>query len=413
MGSDLIASTGNIAKTNRIISLIRFLLVLLFIVCVFDPANQLLGLKYVFFSGAWILFLFYCITHRGRRRISTNLTAYLIVFVLLIPLISIAYYILTNRNLAEYDGYTYFKPYLFLSIVVVLYVLHIDLVKALVVVCTCLSATTLTLFLMSYFKVPIVYLILEVADMYNITTSGVRSLSGIDFLSVDFQSSPLIVLGVAYFSRAFLISRGSAKFGYLLLMLVNMSAMFVGATRNNMFVSILLPLSVFIWYSRKRAVTIAAIGVLFSVFLVTNFDIIKGMFDSEERSNSVKLSFYNDYLKLFSKWDVLLFGQGLGSFFNSTVRGSVSVSELTYFEFIRRFGILLCIPIFAMLFYPLGRLFKQKHFKDHYIYIGYFYYLIICFSNPFLMSSTGMLFLSLVLFKTFEPKSTFAVNLKK
>lgn len=400
-GYDL-PGAANTIKTNRMTRGIQSLLVLLFIVCVFDPANQLLGLKYIFFVGVWVLFLMYRLMARASLTISLKLVYYLLAFVFVIPIISIAYFLLTNPSPGNFDGITYFKPYLFLTIVIVLYTLRIDLIKAIVAICTWLSVVTLILFLLSYLQVSLVYFILEVGEMNSMTTSGVRSLGGIDFLSVDFQSSPLIVFAIAYYVRMLFLIKGKKMMWIIVLLFINMGAMFVGATRNNMFASIVLPTVVFIWYSRHKRASIAFIGLLLMIFVVSNISVIQGMLDSDEKSNSVKLDFFNDYMKMFDRWDILLFGQGLGSFFNSTHRGMVSVSELTYFEFIRRFGLILCILIFSMLLYPLHKLFWKKFREDHYIYIAYFFYLIICFSNPFLMSSTGMLLLSLVLYKTYS-----------
>ncbi|MFH1287432.1 MAG: hypothetical protein ABII25_01885, partial [bacterium] len=47
----------------------------------------------------------------------------------------------------------------------------------------------------------------------------------------------------------------------------------------------------------------------------------------------------------------------------------------------------------------------KKYYGAHYVIIAYLFYLVMGISNPFIMSSSGMLLLSIVLYKIFSPIS--------
>jgi hypothetical protein len=392
---------NDFSKNNFSIRLLRLTLILLFISCVFDPSNKLLGLKYLFFYTAWILFLQYRLLKSRPIFISSKLVVYLLFFVFIIPFFSIAYYSIINGDFDRFDGLIYFKPYLFLTILIILYCERIDLIKPAIKIISLLSVTTIILFILSFLDNPLISIFLQFASLTDTINSGSRTFGGVEFLMVDFQSSPLIVFPISYFAKEFYHSIGKRKFFNLILLFINIAAMFMGATRNNMLFSLLLPILVFIWYSKKKKVTLIISVLIICLIIVINLNAVQGMIDVEEPSNGAKITFVQEYIKLFSHWDIFLFGQGLGSYFSTSMRGFTSITELTYFEFIRRFGLVLSLVIFMMLFYPLNKLRLKKYYSDHYIFIAYFLYLIICFSNPFLMTSTGMLLLSLVLYKTF------------
>jgi hypothetical protein len=144
-----------------------------------------------------------------------------------------------------------------------------------------------------------------------------------------------------------------------------------------------------------------AVAALMIIIVGSNWSAIQNMLSSKETSNGIKITFLDRYFDIFSNMPILIFGQGLGSYFHSS-RGLVSNSELTYLEIVRRFGLILSTIIFVMLLSPLTILITKKYRDYHYIFLCYLFYLVISATNPLLMSSTGMLFLSIVLYKTFS-----------
>jgi hypothetical protein len=127
------------------------------------------------------------------------------------------------------------------------------------------------------------------------------------------------------------------------------------------------------------------------------------MLDPSDVSNAVKLLHVQDYLDMLSDPIKLMLGYGLGSFFYSRGFGEyISLTELTYFEFIRSFGLVLAMAYYMFLLFPLRTLFLSKAKKEHALYLSYACYLLMSATNPFLVSSSGMLIISIVWYKTFK-----------
>ena len=373
-------------------------------VCIFDPASKVLGLKELLFFGGWVLFIFYIIVNGRTVYMPMRMIIYLLLFIFVIPLISINYYFLINGDIINYDGYSYFKPYLFLTIVLILSSTKIDLIKPTIIMISLLSILTIIIFIIIIFNESFVqFLYLAIIDRFGILDIGERTYGGFVFSEIHFHASPLIIFPIGYFSLAVLDSRGLKRILFGLFLVINMFGMFLGGTRNNVLASTITPILIAFWYSKRKIITSLILIAVLLISIGTYQGIIKDMFDTEESSNSTRLSFQEDYFNLFADSKVLFFGQGLGSSFNTTVRGYVSLTELTYYEFIRRFGLILSSACFLLLLYPLGKLRLKQYRNEHYIFICYALYLMGCFFQPLLMSSTGMLLMSLILYKTFTP----------
>ncbi|MDD5131478.1 MAG: hypothetical protein PHH44_02335 [bacterium] len=387
--------------------LLKITLIILIAGCIFDPADLLLGMKMPLFLLAWLLFLSDSIINKKVLRIPMTMVVYLGLFIL-IPLISIVYYYFNDNKYVNFDGFQYLKAYLFLTIVIVLYVARIDLIKPALIILSLLSVVTILILILYYVNNSLAQRLYEnIGLKYTIWAMGSKDYGKFILPSapqVFFHTSPLIVFPITYFTKKAFYAQGINKATYVLLAAINIVAMFCGATRSNIVISIITPVFTAYWYSRRKVFIFIGVAILISILYVNYWEAIRiSMFRPEQTSNRYKLSFVKDYYKLFSDNMVLLFGQGLGSYFRSSIRGYVSVTELTYLEFLRRFGVVLSLPSLVLILYPLSKLKQKKYHQLHYIFIAYFFYLIMCFSNPLLMSSTGMLLLSLVLYKTFVP----------
>jgi hypothetical protein len=391
--------------------LLRTVLILLLIVCVYDPEDKILGIKVYLFVMGWLLFSLMVLCSKNTY-VSKKMLIYLSLFIL-IPLISIFYYFFTGDYYKNYDGYAYFKAYLFVTIAIILYATRIDLLRPLIAILTSVSLFSITILAFDYFNISsVVNFFVEMGPKYGVLSIGYRqygtpiipSLKG-----VYFYVSDVLVFPIGYFTMKIFFSKGIIRIRYGLLLVINMIAMFFSATRNNILATIMIPILIIFWYSKSKVWPSIIIVLLIGLSLINIEGIEDSMFRKDNVSNITKLSFFNDYLNLFSDEEVLLFGQGLGSYFKSTKRGYVSLTELTYFEFIRRFGLILAIPSFALLLYPLIKLRSKKNRSEHYLYLIYLFYLVMSFFNPFLMSSNGMMILVIVLYKTFPPTSLYYI----
>jgi hypothetical protein len=215
----------------------------------------------------------------------------------------------------------------------------------------------------------------------------------------------MIIIAIAYY---FDLAYKSRNFKNYLLLAINIFAMFIAGTRNNMLMSILLPLILFIIYSKnKKLVSL----MVFSSFLAGTIflaDIIGDLLSSEEESNQTKLSLLKDYDEIFSDPKVLFFGEGLGAYRKWKSNGRFYfTSELTYFEIFRYFGVFFGLIVVYFMFYPVLYAYKNRiNFNQKNILIAYFLYLIMSFSNPLFFSSLGMLIFSIILANIFIYKSS-------
>jgi hypothetical protein len=383
--------------------LLRLNLYLLLGVAIFDPADLLVHVKVPLFAGVWILLLADMVISRGvRYPVPTNLYLYLFLFVILLPLTGMLIYVLRGGGMQGYDGFGYYKSYLFLTLCIPLAMKRIELIRPLSLILSALSLATVVLYAITFNDDALRSQLWILGDAYTIFGVAARSYGSLSYQLVYFHTSPLLVIAVAYFCYRSLLSMGWARFWNVLLLLLNVCGMLLSGTRNNMIVGLLVPLMVIAWYkgTKVRLAAVTAVAVVLSAGL--SYGVVQAMFSPDDVSNAAKLLHFQDYMRMFSDWHTLVFGQGLGASFFSTALGTrVSVTELTYVEFIRVYGVILACVFYFLLLYPLRMLRNPEVRTDHYLLLGYVGYLYLCTANPLLMSSSGMLVLAIVLVKTF------------
>ena len=241
-------------------------------------------------------------------------------------------------------------------------------------------------------------------DEYGIWGIFEREYGQFAYAVAYFVTSPLIVMAIAYFAKEWMATRSATA---LILLLLNCLGMALSGTRNNLIVAFLMPFVVFFWYSRNKLLPIGAF-LLFVVPLAlygVSTGAFRVAFDPSEYSNHIKFQHLADYSAILSKPDVFLIGNGLGSRFLSTGFGIyTSVTELSFLEFIRSYGIVVCALLVALILRPLSALAKPQKRESHFIFLAYLFYLYLCALNPLLMSSTGLLLLSIVVVEYFRPE---------
>jgi hypothetical protein len=384
--------------------LIRLNLFLLLAVAVFDPSDLLIHAKVPLFIGVWVLFLIdMVISAGGRYQVPAPLYRYLFLFVVLLPLIGMFVYAIRGQGMEGYEGFRYYKSYLFLTLCVPLVVKRIDLIRPLSFILSVLSAATIFLSVLTLSDDVLRGPLAAFGDAFVIFNITDRSYGDLSYQLLYFHASPLLVIAIVYFCHCFLSSTGWSRLWSALFLTLNVCGMVLSGTRNNMIVGIAAPLVVLAWY-RGKGTRLAIAGLVVMLVAVGfSFGVIQAMLSPEDYGNAIKLGHLHDYSLMFSDWKTLLFGQGLGATFFSTAWGTrVSVTELTYVEIIRNYGVLMALVFYALILYPVRMLANPKVRGDHYLYLGYVGYLYLCSANPFLLSSTGMLVLSVVLCTTFS-----------
>jgi len=185
------------------------------------------------------------------------------------------------------------------------------------------------------------------------------------------------------------------------LMVVNLIPPFFAFTRSFWFSFIIVIVLFYLLDSRLGKVSkkkTAAIVVMFALFLgfvsipIVNNRLLSS-FSADEIGNAIRTEQYN-YTKEYLRKDIL-FGMGAGGeYFNQTY-----AIESTYHDALARYGVIGFSFLVVLITYPMfsvilryGRFNKNPPLTD-YFSIGYFIVILVSITNPFLLSSLGMLYL--------------------
>jgi hypothetical protein len=227
--------------------------------------------------------------------------------------------------------------------------------------------------------------------------------SGLVLTQIYFVTSPMLAIAIAYyFDRWQASSSRRLRFRYLLLIALNIAGMVLAGTRNNLGVAVLLPLTLLFLNARDKIATRLIATMVGTAVVIVFFNQLMVLLDPNEYSNSLKLALLDDYGAMFENARTLFFGQGLGAYETWPSRSYIYfyVSELTYVELIRNFGIFGAVAMILLLCFPIAYAFVVDG-SDRNVVVGYAFYLLMCASNPNLFSSMGMLILAAVLANVF------------
>ncbi len=387
-----------IAKHNFLTNLYHVLFTLFIISTLFDPMDKLFGLKIYLFILCMSYGLLFYFTNPHMPKIPIKLIIY-IALMIFIPLLSIThYYFIDSSN--PFEGFLLFKSYIFITFALLIYITKIDVFRYLSI---CLVFLSLTIMLISLIVTIFpdlffpMYLFGNNFGIFSIDPGRDYGAAG-KYFQMYFVTSSMIVISIAYFFDKWWKSEQNKKL-YLILFLVSVISMFLAGSRNNMLIAILLPLVLFWTYSRNKFFISMFYLVGFLITIIILRDEILSLFDSNEISNFYKLMTLNDYIYLFSN-DIysLIFGQGLGAYMDWTGRGFNFVTELTYFELVRSYGVFGALTIILLMLYPvIYAFFLKPSYNYKHIIWAYICYLVMSFTNPLFFSSMGMLILSAIL----------------
>ena len=130
--------------------------------------------------------------------------------------------------------------------------------------------------------------------------------------------------------------------------------------------------------------------VLFGIFIYVTYSLAS---DVTETSNIAKYGHIDSYLQLFDNHpEYGVWGQGVGSEFYTSGFGKMTdITELTYFEMLRVYG-LFSLIIMAVIVYPITKLWKYRDNGIVYTIIwSYIVFLVSAGTNPKLLNTAGMI----------------------
>jgi hypothetical protein len=364
----------------------------------FDPMDKLFGLKTYLFILCMAYGCLYYLTYPGKLKIPFKLIIY-VSMCLFMPLFSITYYYFMDGS-SPYAGFLLLKSYLFITFAILLYITKVDVFRYLSIGLSLLScmiifvALLVTIFPELFFPL---YLFGNNFGIFSIDPGRDYGAAG-TYFQMYFVTSSMIVISIAYYFNEMMVSNSNKKLN-LLLFLLGLTAMFLAGSRNNMLMALFLP-SILLWtYSKNKTL----LSIIYLVILIIGVFLIKdqaiALFNPEEASNFTKLMTLADYVEIFnSNLNIFLFGDGLGSYREWTGRGYNFITELTYFEIVRNYGIFIGSLLIFLILYPVVYAFflKPSYPYKHIIW-GYICYLIMSFTNPLFFSSMGVLILSAIM----------------
>ena len=386
---------------------LRIFLYLFLFACVFDPADRLLGLKVYLFLLCWLIVVLELLSHPNRWRLHVGLAIYILVF-MFIPSVSIAWYWIVDGS-DPFEGFQLLKGYLLIGLSALLFLRNIDLVPKLSMVLTCLAMAvyaTGILLLTEPALFPALYLFGGSTGMFVLDNREYGS--ELTLMQIYFVTSPMLVIAIAYYFHMMRSAVGSVnRAWYAMLVAVNVTAMMLAGTRANIFIATLLPMVLVFMYSKHKVLNATLCGLVLISLISVFIDEIRVVLDPREFSNNIKLALLRDYGQIFADPVNLLFGQGLGAYEYWTAKGvSFYISELTYLELVRNFGIFGALAMALLLVFPLAYAFViRPSYHQRHIVIAYGFYLVMCAANPNLFSSMGILILAVVLANVFQDDS--------
>jgi hypothetical protein len=383
--------------------MVRLLLLGFVVVCVFDPADIVLRAKVPLFVALWAATLLRMPAINAELLIKPAI--YVAAFIA-IPVYALLRYDLISGHLPP-QGFALLKGYLLISLVIVLVVNRVDLVPLLSAALAVLALLVIIVF---------IAIQLDYSRMYNsLQPLGIslglfyldeRRYGNFVLLQTFFATSPMLAISIAYyFDRAMSESAVGRRGLLFAVTAINIAGMFLAGTRNNIFVSLLLPFALWPLYTRKPGATaLLSLGGL-ALLALPFAGYITAFLDPAEFANNIRLVTVRDYLQIFGDPATLWFGQGLGVNYDWTARGQFAITELTYFEIVRSFGLLGGIIVFGLLSLPLvSAILAPTSSRDKALAVAYFLYLVMSASNPILFSSMGTLILAGLVANIFQAR---------
>lgn len=210
------------------------------------------------------------------------------------------------------------------------------------------------------------------------------------FSSVFHMASPVMVFALAiYFSRY--LKRKKIRDGVF--SFIFFSALFLTATRANIFSAFLIVLFIYLCYTfyiKKKVFKSAFLIVLFFSFALVGTVLLLTVKNS---SSGAKDGHIISYIEMFSQNpSYFLIGTGPGSYFYSKGFGEFTTNtEISYLELVRMFGVFFSVFIVGIYLRPFFLIRYIESFENLSLVIAYLAYLFIAGTNPLLIGPTGFM----------------------
>jgi hypothetical protein len=381
--------------------LLSYGVVLLTTLLMVDPSDQLFHIKTPCFVLVMMLWAF----SKGvfSPAISPPIAAVVLLVSVVIPAFWVLLTMFAGRDSDLEHAAMYPKAFLFLSLLFVVWNAKIGLDLITSRLSILIGIITVALVILSkvapvFFQVIYAFTL----DKQNALITEERDQFGIGVGQFYYLSCPLMLFGLGYFLRNWLIGTRHKNWHLLIALFLFVSLVFSGARAN-----LIAGLAVIAGLVLSRiaatrglpiAAAVAALSLLPVAYLAAKST--QTLLNPTESSNQVKIGHYQSYLQHFGDNPIyLISGQGEGTgFYSEGFNDYTYVTELSFLELTRQFGLPTMLFFATLLLFPIFILFRstRPESRDGYLAIPYAGYLLVCASNPLLVSSTGMLVVVMV-----------------
>ena len=381
------------------------LLKLLVITMLVDPTNTVLGVKLYLF----VLFMAFSATQIKINPIRL-MPSYLYYFVILSGTLSL--FLLGSPFDRVFLG-NYFTTGSTLFLIMALNKNDVNnFIDAFLSGSIIISILTISIFF--YFKLTDVNLVWDVDFMDTFIVTP-RAFLGIPFLMVYHKSVCALIIAIGVIlNRTYRVG-----FNYKSAILLSLFsfALFASSTRANFLALIAMFGGYFYFLLRRNGYIMLSnllsfFGLSFMLLLV--FLVITYATDN---SNSIKQGHILSIVDLLSgNLNYLLFGMGTGSvYYSSGFQEIVPITEVTFFEFVRSFGLIFSPLLFLIYFYPMQYLFRNRHRDNVVFFCSYALFVIVGSTNPLFIGNLGFLILvlaySVINFEKYEKSTDTVIKL--
>lgn len=381
---------------------------LLFLDVIVDPSNKIFHLKYILFTMVFVVWIPSLLS--GKPSLPRSMRFPLFFVGLIMPGYALSLGLIKSfvQNIPMGE-ILYLNSFFFFLLLPVIMLERIHLKKifnsaSLAVVLITGISYLILLYNPNTFGSLYTYLVTD----KNVAMYALRNYGGFTLLMLFYKTSSLLVFPLSFYLFTILIEKKRHHlFLNISILVAIIVTLFISGTRANILSLCLIIFFYFLFYVYKKSKPIFFLtGFAFILLFVFVASFLNDtLLNKSEVSNMVKFGHLISYIQHFStNWGVYIWGQGFGSnFYSSGVNSMVSITELTYLELIRVWGLPLTLVFVAILFLPLYV--ELKSGRISHLFIAYLAFLFIAGTNPMLLSSTGMLVLVYVFSEMYSSQS--------
>ena len=326
-------------ETNRIIVV---LLAMLFLTFLLDPGNTI-------FRAKEILFLLLVLAYVFSNPRITKKEIIIVGLFISIPLFG---FLVSVMNHGDFNFALGILSSVFIILIYpIMKQFHINgielfskccLVLCLIIVCLGIIALSDNIELVNW--------LYEFGNRHNAFTIDTRQYGAITFPNLYFHSAPMLIVASVYYANKFVHYRSVENLAKIIIVTV---AFFLTGTRANMIMAIAAPAIIFYMHSSTKIKIILIVSLLIFIFLIRN--LIFEFFSPSDVSNSLKISYLQDYLTAYeNNFIYFLIGGGIGNpLYSSQLDMYLNITELSYLNIIYWFGVPCGLFYIGILAYPL------------------------------------------------------------